>query len=75
MRIPTLVLHGDQDPPINVKACWGTAALIPGARLVIYPEPGHDLPRELWPSILDEITALATQAPAPPHSPQPAATR
>jgi hypothetical protein len=36
---------------------------------------GHDLPRELWPSMLDEIAALAAQAPARPHSPQPATTR
>ena len=75
VRIPALVLHGGQDPIINVKAGRATAAAIPGARLVIYPELGHDLPRELWPSILDEITALAAQAPARPHSPQPAATR
>ena len=72
VRIPTLVLHGDQDPIINVKAGRATAAAIPGARLVIYPQMGHDLPRELWPSILDEIAALAAQArPAPaPRSPR-----
>ena len=75
VRIPALVLHGDQDPIINVKAGRATAAAIPGARLVIYPEMGHDLPRELWPSMLDEIAALAAQAPARPHSPQPATTR
>ena len=72
VRIPSRVLHGDQDPIINVKAGRATAAAIPGARLVIYPQMGHDLPRELWPSILDEIAALAAQArPAPaPRSPR-----
>jgi pimeloyl-ACP methyl ester carboxylesterase len=75
VRIPTLVLHGDQDPIINVKAGRATAAAIPGARLVIYPQMGHDLPRELWPSILDEIAALAAQAPARPRSPQSADAR
>jgi pimeloyl-ACP methyl ester carboxylesterase len=75
VRIPTLVLHGDQDPIINVKAGRATAAAIPGARLVIYPQMGHDLPRELWPSILDEIAALAAQAPARPRSPHPADAR
>jgi pimeloyl-ACP methyl ester carboxylesterase len=74
VRIPTLVLHGGQDPIINVKAGRATAATIPGARLVIYPEMGHDLPRELWPSMLDEIAALAAQAPARPRSPRPATT-
>ena len=75
VRIPALVLHGDQDPIINVKAGRATAAAIPDARLVVYPEMGHDLPRELWPSILDEIAALAAQALARPGSPQPAITR
>ena len=75
LRIPVLVLHGAQDPIINVKAGRATAATIPGARLVVYPEMGHDLPRELWPSMLDEIGAIAAQAPARSHSPQPAATR
>jgi pimeloyl-ACP methyl ester carboxylesterase len=72
VRIPTLVLHGGQDPIINVKAGRATAASIPGARLVIYPEMGHDLPRELWPSMLDEIAALAAQA--RPRSLRPATT-
>jgi pimeloyl-ACP methyl ester carboxylesterase len=75
VRIPTLVMHGDQDPIINVKAGRATAAAIPGARLVIYPQMGHDLPRELWSSILDEIAALAAQASARPSSPQPADAR
>jgi pimeloyl-ACP methyl ester carboxylesterase len=74
VRIPTLVLHGGQDPIINVKAGRATAAAIPGARLVVYPEMGHDLPRELWPSMLDGIAALAARSPARPHSPQPATT-
>jgi pimeloyl-ACP methyl ester carboxylesterase len=72
VRIPALVLHGGQDPIINVKAGRATAAAIPGAQLVIYPEMGHDLPPELWPSMLDEIAALAAQAPARLRSPQPA---
>ena len=47
----------------------GDSRAIPGARLVTYPGMGHDLPRALWPSILDEITALAAQAPGPPALP------
>jgi pimeloyl-ACP methyl ester carboxylesterase len=61
LRLPALVVHGDQDPIINIKAGRATAA-IPRARLVVYPGMGHDLPRALWPSILDEITALAARA-------------
>jgi pimeloyl-ACP methyl ester carboxylesterase len=59
LRIPALVIHGDQDPMIRPKGGRATARAIPGARLVIYPGMGHDLPSALWPSILDEICALA----------------
>jgi hypothetical protein len=41
------------------KAGLATASAIPGARLVTYPGMGHDLPRALWPSIIDEIRTLA----------------
>ncbi|MFF5208439.1 alpha/beta fold hydrolase [Streptosporangium sp. NPDC000396] len=59
LRIPTLVLHGEDDPVIQLKAGQATAAAIPGARLVTYPGMGHDLPRRLWPSMLEQIRALA----------------
>jgi pimeloyl-ACP methyl ester carboxylesterase len=59
VRIPTLVLHGEDDPVIRLKAGQATAAAIPGARLVTYPGMGHDLPRALWPSMLDQIRSLA----------------
>ncbi len=72
VRIPALVLHGGQDRIISVRAGRATAAAIPGARLVIYPEMGHDLPPELWPSILDEITALVGRTPARLTDTQPA---
>jgi pimeloyl-ACP methyl ester carboxylesterase len=66
LRIPVLVIHGDQDPMIRPKGGRATADAIPGARLVTYPGMGHDLPPALWPFIMDEICALAarTQAPA-----------
>ena len=59
LRIPALVIHGDRDPVIRPRAGRATASAIPGARLVTYPGMGHDLPRTLWPAILDEICALA----------------
>ena len=61
LRVPALVIHGDQDPVIRPKGGHATAAAIPGARLVIYPGMGHDLPRALWPAILGEISALAAR--------------
>lgn len=40
LRIPTIVLHGDNDL-IPVDLARGIAAAIPGARLKVLPECGH----------------------------------
>ncbi|MEV7805388.1 alpha/beta hydrolase [Microbispora sp. NPDC088329] len=57
--VPTLVIHGEDDPMIRPRAAKEIAAAIPGARLVLYPGMGHNLPRELWPAIIDRLCALA----------------
>jgi pimeloyl-ACP methyl ester carboxylesterase len=59
LRIPTLVIHGTDDPVIRPKGGRATARAIPGSRLVTFPGLGHDLPRALWPAMIDEICALA----------------
>ncbi|WP_220040468.1 alpha/beta fold hydrolase [Nonomuraea aridisoli] len=58
VRVPALVLHGEEDPLIPVAGGRATAAAVPGSRLVTYPGMGHDLPRALWPDIVAEITKL-----------------
>ena len=55
VRAPTTVIHGDADPLVDVSGGRATADAIPGARLVIFPGMGHDLPRALWPEIIDAI--------------------
>lgn len=62
LTIPTLVLHGEADPLIQVDGGRETAAVVPGARLVTYPGMGHDLPEELWPAFVAEITDHARTA-------------
>ena len=59
---PTLVIHGEADPLINISGGRATAAAIPDAELRTYPGMGHDLPTELWDSYVDEITANAARA-------------
>ncbi len=54
---PALVIHGAQDPLIDVSGGRHTAEVIPGARLVIIDEMGHDLPPSLWDRLIDEISA------------------
>ena len=62
MRAPVLVLHGDRDPILRVSAARATAKSIPGARLVILPGVGHDLPAPLWPIVAREVRQLADQS-------------
>jgi len=58
VRVPTLVIHGEDDPLVSVSGGRATAAAIPEAELVTVPGMGHDLPRELWPEISERIAAL-----------------
>jgi pimeloyl-ACP methyl ester carboxylesterase len=60
--VPTLVVHGDSDPLINVSAGRRTAELIAGAELLLVPGMGHDLPRQIWPELADAVSALADRA-------------
>ena len=62
VRVPTLVVHGEADPLVRLAGGRETAAAVPGAKLVTFPGMGHDLPRELWPAIIDQIRTLADRA-------------
>jgi pimeloyl-ACP methyl ester carboxylesterase len=62
LHTPVLVLHGDQDPILRVSAARATAKAIDGARLVVLPGVGHDLPAPLWPAIASEVRQLAGRA-------------
>ena len=59
LRKPVLVMCGDADPMLRPRASRDTAAAIPGARLVILPGVGHALPRSIWPTIAQQVRALA----------------
>lgn len=59
LDVPTLVLHGEDDPLVQVAGGIATAEAIPGAELITYRGMGHDLPRELWPDLVGRITGHA----------------
>jgi pimeloyl-ACP methyl ester carboxylesterase len=65
LRLPALVIHGESDRLVRIEGGRATAAAIPGAELVTFPGMGHDLPRELWPAVIDEIRAMADRADMP----------
>jgi pimeloyl-ACP methyl ester carboxylesterase len=62
VRVPTLVIHGLADPLVLPTGGMATARAIPGAKLVMYPDMGHDLPLPRWPDIVDEIVETARRA-------------
>ncbi|MEA2386695.1 MAG: hypothetical protein QOJ22_869 [Thermoleophilaceae bacterium] len=65
IEAPTLVIHGDADRLVRPSGGRATARAIPGARLELIEGMGHDLPRGVWPRILDGIEANAARARPP----------
>ncbi len=64
ITVPTLVLHGEDDPLVPCEGGRDTAACIPGARLKTIPGWGHDLPLELVDELADAIASHAGSAAA-----------
>jgi pimeloyl-ACP methyl ester carboxylesterase len=62
LRLPTLVMHGLNDPLVAPSGGMALARLIRGSRFVGFQGMGHDLPRELWPEFADHISALVRRA-------------
>ena len=69
LRVPTLVIHGTDDTLIAPSGGERTAQLVPGAKLVMIRDMGHDRPTPLWPEICEQILEHTADAkPAPPGS-------
>lgn len=62
VKVPAVVIHGADDPLINISGGEATARAIPGARLVVVPGMGHDLPEGVWPIVIDALTENAKRA-------------
>ena len=73
IQAPTLVIHGSADPLISPSGGRATARAIRGARLMAIEGMGHDLPRQLWPRLIEAISehALRSQEQESGPSPQP----
>ncbi len=66
LAIPALVMHGEIDKVIMPSGGRATAAAIPGAELLEIAGMGHDLPRHVWPALIDGITRTAAREAAQP---------
>jgi pimeloyl-ACP methyl ester carboxylesterase len=61
--VPTLVIHGTQDPLMPVEGGKDTAKAIKGAHLILIEGMGHDIPHGgAWPRIVEEISAHTLRA-------------
>lgn len=62
VRVPSLVIHGRIDPLVPFPAGEATARAIPGAELLAFEDMGHDMPRPLWPAMVEAIERTARRA-------------
>jgi pimeloyl-ACP methyl ester carboxylesterase len=59
---PTLVIHGKDDRLISPSGGKATAKAIKGAKLLMVDDMGHDLPRPVWPKLIDAIVENTKRA-------------
>lgn len=55
LPMPTLVVHGEEDPLFLPWYGEALAAAIPGARLLRLPGVGHELPARAWPVVVPAV--------------------
>ena len=59
LSMPTLVIHGVEDPLVPVENGRLTAELVPASELLLMPGVGHDLPPDWFSRLADAIAANA----------------
>jgi pimeloyl-ACP methyl ester carboxylesterase len=65
VTVPTVVIHGTDDAMCHPSGGRATAEAVPGARLILIPGMGHDLPRGAWPQLIHAIASNAARSDAP----------
>ncbi len=66
VRVPTLVVHGLADRLVAPSGGIATAKAVPGSRLLMFPDMGHDLPRARRGEIVEAIAQNAARAASVP---------
>ena len=72
IRVPTLVMWGDRDGYFPREQQDRLVAAIPGARLLVYPDTGHDLHWERPESVAYDLAAFISGTSAEVVEPDPA---
>lgn len=62
VRVPTLVIHGRQDPLVPLACGEDTASAVPGSRLEVIDGMGHDMPPSLWPKLVELVSEHTRRA-------------
>ena len=62
VKVPTLVVHGLDDPLVPIDNGRRVAAAVPGARMLELEGMGHNVPERHWAKVADAIAATARQA-------------
>jgi pimeloyl-ACP methyl ester carboxylesterase len=55
LEIPALVVHGEADPLVQLRGGLRTAKALRRAELLRIEGMGHDLPRAMWPRLIDGL--------------------
>jgi pimeloyl-ACP methyl ester carboxylesterase len=63
ITVPTLVVHGDEDPFFPHGNGVALAAEIPGATLLTLPGIGQGVPRVTWPDVVDALLRHTSDSP------------
>ena len=64
VKVPTVVIHGAQDPLVPLAGGQDTAAHTPGAELKVIAGMGHDFPPALYDTIVGAILSVVERAKA-----------
>jgi pimeloyl-ACP methyl ester carboxylesterase len=59
IRVPTLVVHGEEDPLIPPRLPEAMVAEIPGATLLVQRGVGHEFVRRSWPVVVPAVLRIS----------------
>lgn len=62
IRTPTLVIHGTDDILVPIENGRIVATAVPGARFLELEGMGHDIPKRVWPQVIEAIVDTARKA-------------